>query len=249
MAVDKWFGPTASSSQRPRVPLGAPWSWGKKKDGTMRFCARPAWPQRLHEAERRHRCRESDEHSQTGLHGAKWFYVYRSAVWLLAGGAHEQDREKLAFAAPSPRGVYVFKVMPFGARGAPQAFQARRNLWLAGVIPSFRGVYIDDILIFSSTFDEHLRHVAAVLDRLAAFRLVAKVSKARFAATSLPFLGHVVGEGGIRPTRCWWRRCARRSRRATSRRCSRFLGLCGYYQQFVQDYAKIVEPIRRLRGR
>jgi hypothetical protein len=94
-------------------------------------------------------------------------------------------------------GSLEFLVMPFGLTNAPSTFQAVMNDVFRECLDDFVMVYIDDILIFSRTAEDHLRYVKLILARLRQHQLFAKLSKCEFNRASLPFLRHVVGQGGV----------------------------------------------------
>jgi hypothetical protein len=94
-------------------------------------------------------------------------------------------------------GSFEFLVMPFGLKNAPSTFQAVMNDVFREYLDEFVMVYIDDILIFSLTAQDHLRHVELILARLRQHQLFEKMSKCEFNRASLPFLGHVVGQDGV----------------------------------------------------
>ena len=104
----------------------------------------------------------------------------------------EEDRDKTAFC--SPHGKYRFTRMPFGLRNAPATFQRAMHNVLAGQ-DDYSDTYIDDILIFSRTWNEHVIHIQAVLEALRANGLTAKLKKCKWGAKTLEYLGHTVGKG------------------------------------------------------
>ena len=108
----------------------------------------------------------------------------------------EEDQAKMAFV--SPKGLYQFTTMPFGLRGAPATFQRLMNKLLRGT-ESYTGVYLDDILIHSPTWEEHLNHLSEVLKRLEQAGLTVKLAKCTFATAECEYLGHNVGRGGVAP--------------------------------------------------
>ena len=108
----------------------------------------------------------------------------------------DQDKGKTAFT--TPKGLYQFNVMPFGLSGASATFQRMMDGLLRG-LESFTSAYIDDIIIFSETWEDHIKHVREVLERLRKGKLKAKLMKCRFGMRECHFLGHVVGNGNLRP--------------------------------------------------
>ena len=108
----------------------------------------------------------------------------------------EEDRPKTAFI--TPRGLYQFKMMPFGLCGAPATFQRMMDQVIRGM-HKFASAYLDDLIIFSTTWEDHLTHLKAVLSRLQDLGLTTKLSKCQFAMTECTYLGHVVGNGVVKP--------------------------------------------------
>ena len=94
----------------------------------------------------------------------------------------EKDKDKTAFC--TPWGKYAFTRMPFGLRNAPATFQRCMNVVLEG-LEEFTGAYIDDVIVYSNSWEEHLRHLREVLDRLRKHGLTAKPSKCEWGASSL----------------------------------------------------------------
>ncbi len=106
------------------------------------------------------------------------------------------DEWKTAF--NTPRGHFEYLVMPFGLSNSPAVFQALVNDVLRDMVNQFIYVYLDDILIFSTSLQEHVQHVRRVLQRLLENGLFVKAEKCEFHAQSVPFLGHIVSAEGIR---------------------------------------------------
>ena len=111
----------------------------------------------------------------------------------------EDDQDKSAFC--TPWGKYQFTVMPFGLQNAPPTYQRKMDQVLDGML-EFAGAYIDDIIIYSQSWEGHVTHVALVLEQLKKFGLTAKPSKCQWEASSLTFLGHTVGGGTVSVPDC-----------------------------------------------
>ena len=107
-------------------------------------------------------------------------------------------------------------------------------------------VFFDDILIYSSSWAEHLQHVNIVLNALRAHHLHLKRSKCSFGATSVAYLGHVISEGGITMDADKVAAVAAWPTPRSSRGLRGFLGLAGYYRKFIQDFGLIAAPLTRL---
>ena len=107
----------------------------------------------------------------------------------------KEDRVKTAFS--TPYGLFQFHVMPFGLQGAPATFQRLIDRIIQGV--DFAAAYLDDLIVFSSTFDEHLAHLQTVFERLRKAGLTLKAKKCELGAAQCEYQGHVVGNGVVRP--------------------------------------------------
>jgi len=123
--------------------------------------------------------------------------------------------------------------MPFGLTNAPATFQRLMQCVLAGMTMEQCLVYLDDIIVFAPTFNEHLRRLREVLQRLSNAGLKVKVSKCQFAQREVRYLGHIVSAEGIRPDP------AKLDTVVTYPvgELRRFLGLANYYRQYVKDYS------------
>jgi hypothetical protein len=178
------------------------------------------------------------------LHGARFFTKLD-----LRSGYHQvrmrpEDVHKTAFRTHD--GLYEFMVMAFGLCNAPATFQALMNDVLRPFLRRFVLVFFDDILIYSKTWADHLRHLRAVFAELRHQQLFVKRTKCAFGATSIAYLGHVISEAGVamdpakvQAIRDW---SAPRSARAVRG----FLGLAGYYRKFIHNYGTIAAPLTAL---
>ena len=108
-----------------------------------------------------------------------------------------EDVPKTAFTTPF--GLFEYTVLCFGLTNAPATFQSVMNDVLRDVLGKFVLVYLDDIIVFSKTEDEHLMHLEIVMRLLREHKLYAKLSKCSFAQSEILFLGHKVGADGLRP--------------------------------------------------
>ena len=157
---------------------------------------------------------------------------------------HPDARHKTAFVTAS--GQYQFKVMPFGLRNAPHAFQmvmsqALRKLNWKSVI-----VYIDDTLVFSETFDQHLVHLAEVFQCLRENRLKLKPSKCHFAAQEVEYLGHLISRDGLKPNPSKIEVVKNYPTPKKVKDIRAFLGLCNYYRKFIKNYSLLAAPLNQL---
>lgn len=158
------------------------------------------------------------------------------------------DRDKLAFRWGNQ--VWRFTRMPFGARNAPAKFQRVMD----GIINdnnlgAFAVCFVDDVLIFSKNPADHIRHIAAVLDAIAAAGLLVHPEKSTFAAASVDYLGHYVSAYGLTPQEAKVL-AIRKMRLPTSQTELRAqLGFFNYYRCYVVDFAAMAKPLTRLTGK
>lgn len=152
----------------------------------------------------------------------------------------EKDRHKTAF--QTPLGLMQFKRVPFGLVSAPATFaRAMRELLEDSAINFF-----DDILVASTTWREHVDHVKKVFKILQNGGFTAKPDKVFVGFTKLEFLGHIVGEGSLRPMEDKIRNILKIATPKTKKQVRSVLGTIGYYKKFVPNYATIVAPINDL---
>ena len=148
----------------------------------------------------------------------------------------DEDKDKTAFL--SPHGKYRFLTMPFGLKGAPTTFQRLMDQVLDG-LDEFAAGFIDDMVIFSMVWGEHLTHLRTVLGRLKHDGLTAKARKCQLAMQSCVFLGHVVGEGCVRPEQAKVEAVREFQQPRTKKDVRAFLGLAGYYRRFLPNFSSI----------
>lgn len=160
----------------------------------------------------------------------------------LAKGFHqilikECDRKKTAFS--TPLGHYEFIRMPFGLKNAPATFQRLMNSVLRGYINNICVVYLDDILIFSTSLEEHKNNVQLVFNRLRENNLKIEIDKCKFFAKSTEYLGHIMTTEGFKPNPNKIEAIQKLKLPETAKQIKSFLGATGYYRKFIKDYAKI----------
>ena len=153
----------------------------------------------------------------------------------------EESRPKTAFVTHC--GLFQFRVLPFGLCNAPATFQRLMNTVLAGLIYKTCAVYLDDIVIASPTFEQHLMDLDEVLSRLRAAGLSLKLAKCQFCLSELSFLGYKVTSLGIHPDADKVAAVTEFKVPTNAKHVRQFLGLTGYYRRFVHNYAQIAEPL------
>ncbi|KAK9125231.1 hypothetical protein Scep_014077 [Stephania cephalantha] len=136
--------------------------------------------------------------------------------------------------------------MPFGLTNAPAVFMDLMHRVLKPYLDLFVIVFIDDILIYSKTREDHKQHLRETLQTLREHRLFAKFSKCEFWLAEVKFLGHVVGAAGIAVDPSKIQTITDWPTPSSVSEIRSFLGLAGYYRRFVKDFSKIASPMTRL---
>lgn len=164
---------------------------------------------------------------------------------------HHHSQEKTAFV--TPQGLYEFRVMPFGLMNAPAVFQRLMQQVISSLNsdsePEFVSVYIDDILVFSKTLEEHLLHLQRVIERITEVGLKLKPTKCKFVQKELEYLGHTVSRDGLKPNPRLVGAVEEFPEPTTVQEMRRFLGLCSYYRKFIPRFAAIANPLHNLTRR
>ncbi len=178
------------------------------------------------------------------LQGAKIFtrLDLRNAYHLVR--IKEGDEWKTAF--NTPLGQFEYRVLLFGLVNAPAVFQALVNDVLSDMLNIFIFVYLDDILIFSPSLQEHVLHVRRVLQRLLENRLFVKAEKCVFHASSVSFLGSVVSADGISMDPAKVRAVMDWPVPDSRTALQRFLGFANFYRRFIHNFSQVATPLTAL---
>jgi len=223
-------------------PAGYPVLFQKKKDGSLRLCVdykklnevtvRNSYPLPL----------INDIIDR--VKGAKYFTKLdlRSAYNLIR--IKEGDEYKTAFR--TKYGHYEYLVMPFGLKNAPAVFQSFINSVLRPFLEKSVILYLDDILIYSSSLEEHHKTVRSVLKTLLDNNLFAKLSKCEFDKDKVEFLGHIITGSGISTDPKKIKSIEEWPVPNCVKDVQRFMGLCNYYRRFVKNFAAIAKPLHAL---
>ena len=144
----------------------------------------------------------------------------------------------------SPFGKYEYIKVPFGLAQTPTYFQEL----MTGVLKDlpFAMAYLDDIIIYSSTPEEHLEHIRTVFEKLRDAKLSMKLSKCHFFAKEIQYLGHILGTDGIKPVPAKTEAIRAMHPPVNPKQVRTFLGLVGYYRKFIKNFAKIAKPLTTL---
>lgn len=145
----------------------------------------------------------------------------------------ETAKKKTAFITPGRK--YQFTRMPFGLKNAPATFQRLMDGILGGL--EYAAAYIDDVVVASDTWDNHLIHLQEVLGRIAQAGLKVKKLKCVFGRAEVSFLGHRLGKGKVHPQVAKVEAVRNFTKPTTKKALRGFLGLVGYYRRFVPDFA------------
>ncbi|GJW42489.1 putative nucleotidyltransferase, ribonuclease H [Tanacetum coccineum] len=223
-------------------PWGAPVLFVKKKDGSLRMCIDYRELNKVTVINRYPLPRINDLFDQ--LQRSRYF----SKIDLWSGyhqlRVHEEDVPKMTFR--TRYGHYEFLVMPFGLTNAPAVFMDLMNHVCKPYLDKFVIVFIDDILIYSKTKEDHEVHLKLILELLQEEKLYAKFSKCEFWLQEVRFLGHVVNKEGIHVDPSKIEAVKNRKDPSTPSKIHQFLGLAGYYRRFIKKNSKIAQPLTLL---
>jgi hypothetical protein len=178
------------------------------------------------------------------LHGARFFTNLDLRSGYHQVRMHPNDIDKTTFR--THHGHFEFLVMPFRLSNAPATFQALMNDVLHDYHRRFVLVFFDDILIYSSSWAEHLQHINIILSALRAHHLHLKRSKCLFGAPSVAYLSHVIAEGSVSMDADKVAAVAAWPLPRSAQGLHGFLGLVGYYMKFIHDFGIIAAPLTRL---
>ncbi|MCY3927570.1 MAG: reverse transcriptase family protein, partial [Acidobacteria bacterium] len=223
-------------------PWASPVVMVKKKDGTWRFCVdyRKVNAITHHDAYPLPRI----DATLDSLAGSTLFTTLDLASGYWQVELESSDKEKTAFS--TSKGHFEFNVMPFGLTNAPATFQRLMECVLAGISGELCLAYLDDIIVFSATFEEHLHRLATVLQRLQAANLKLKPAKCHFAQSKVEYLGHIISGNGIQVDPKKTTAISDYPVPANVKQLKQFLGLANYYRKFIQNYASVAEPLHKL---
>ena len=228
-------------------PSNSPWCspivMVTKKDGSIRFCCDF---RKLNEATIKD-CQPLPRIDDTldALSGSCWYSVtdMRSGYWQC--GLEESDREKTAFSIPGS-GLWQFRVLCFGLCGAPATFERLVERVLSGLTWKICMVYLDDIIVFSKSFEEHLQNLREVCSRLKTANLKLHPSKCSLFQKEVEFLGHKISEKGVSTDDRKIEAVKNWPTPKNVKDVRSYLGLCSYYRRYVQNFASIAKPLHEL---
>ena len=227
-------------------PSSSPWAsavvLAKKKDGADRFCIdyRMVNEKTLKDVYPLPRI----DDMLAALAGKKYFTSLDAASGYWQIPMDPQSIPITAFICHE--GLFEFVVMPFGLTNAPATFQRMMNVILGDLLWHKCFVYLDDILVFGSTFEEHFQNLKEVLQRMQAAGLLLKKKKCFFGLSSLVFLGFIVSKDGISSDPEKVRKLKDFPEPRNTTELKAFLGLGSYYRRFIKNFAILASPLHEL---
>lgn len=223
-------------------PFASPIVLVKKKDGSLRMCVdyRQLNAKTRKDAFPLPRIEESLD----SLTGARWFSTLDLASGYNQVPVSESDRSKTAFCTPF--GLFEWNRMPFGLCNAPGTFQRLMQRMFGDQQGQALLLYLDDIVVFSSSITQHLDRLGLVLKRLQDESLKVKLSKCDFFRSEVAYLGHIISAEGVSTDPKKIEAVAQWPQPTSVTELRSFLGFASYYRRFVEGFAKFAAPLHRL---
>jgi hypothetical protein len=225
-----------------KSPWAAPIVLVRKKDGSVRFCIDYRLLNNVTLKDSYPLPRIDD--SLDALRGSIWFSTMDLASGYWQVEMDPRDAEKTAFATTC--GFYQFRVMPFGLCNAPSTFERMMEYLLAGLHWETCLIYLDDIIVYADTFDQHLERLEEVLTRVRKGGLKISPKKCHFFQAKVKFLGHVVSSEGIATDPEKITAVQEWPTPSSVHEVRSFLGTCSYYRKFIKSFANIARPLHKL---
>ena len=223
-------------------PFASPIVVVKKKNGKIRLCVdyRKLNMRTIKDAY----ALPNIEETFSALSGAKWFSVMDLKSGYYQVELAEEDKHKTAFTCPL--GFWEFNRMPQGVTNAPSTFQRLMERCVGDLHLNEVLVFLDDLIVFSDTLEEHENRLMKVLNRLKDYGLKLSPDKCHFFQSSVKYLGHIVDARGVHtdPEKISALKDWPRPTNRKELKC--FLGFAGYYRRFVQGYSKIAKQLNAL---
>jgi hypothetical protein len=226
-----------SNSDWAMTPCFAP-----KPDGTWRFCVnfKPINNRCLGDCYPLPRAPDLLEIFQ----GCNYFSKLDAAMGYWQLPIHPDDTKYCSFICQE--GQFEFVRMPFGLMNAPSTFQRLNDRVLAPYLRKTCVVYLDDVIVYSRTFDEHVQHLTEVMTVMAESGQLLRPEKCDFFMKNCEYLGHTVGGGGIKMSDDKYTKILTFPIPQNRKQLKRFLGIVSYYRKFVKNLALLAKPLREL---
>ena len=223
-------------------PYGAPVLFVPKKDGRWRMCVDYRALNKQTIRDRYPLPRIDDLLDRLGK--AKHFTTLDLASGYHQIAVKEQDIPKTAFR--TQRGQFEFLVMPFGVANAPATFQRMMNSLFKEELDAFVLVYLDDILVFSQTLEDHIRHIRTALQKMRDAKFFARLHKCSFFQEKVEYLGFDVSRDGVQPSPEKVRTVVEWPQPQSVKDIRSFLGLAGFYRRFIRNFSLKARPLTDL---
>jgi hypothetical protein len=181
---------------------------------------------------------------QDRVHGAQFFMKMDLKSGFALIRIREGDEWKTAFR--TRYGLYEFNIMPFGLTNAPATFQDMMNHVFSDMINLGLVIYMDDILVYAKTIQEHDDLVRKVLQRLTKNKLAAEPAKCVWRVTEVEFLGYITGRDGIKMSQDKVETILSWKSPSSLTETQSFLGFTNFYRRFIQNYSQVARPLMEL---
>jgi dUTPase len=224
-------------------PWNAPIVCVRKKDGTLRLCVDYRELNKVTERDAIPLPRMDDALDE--LAGARIFSTMdlHSGYWQVK--VKEEDQTKTAFSVPQ-RGQFIWKRMPFGLVNSPATFTRLMALALEKEAWKTCLVYLDDVLVWATTVEEHLARLRTIFQLIREAGVRLKPQKCEFLKRRVTFLGHIVSQDGVETEPSKIEAVKEWPRPTSKKDVQSFMGLCGYYRRFIPDFSTVAEPLTKL---
>ncbi len=229
-----WISKSKSSYSSPIVCV-------RKKDGTLRLCCDFRGLNQKTVPDRQPIPKMQDV--LDGLGGNAWFSTLDQGKAYHQGFMTPESRHLTAFV--TPWGLYQWNRIPFGLKNAPAAYQRFMESVLDGLTHNICEVYLDDVIIYSKTFDEHVQNIRQVLQRFREHGVKVKPMKCSLFKHEVRYLGKIVSAEGYRPDPADTAalQTLKEKTPSTVGDVRKLLGMTGYYRRYLQDYSKRARPL------
>ena len=225
-----------------RSPWAAPIVVVRKPDSSIRLCIDYRQLNSITEKDAFPLPRVDD--AIDAMAGARYFSTLDLAAGYWQVEIDEAAKAKSAFVTPF--GLFEWNRMPFGLCNAPATFQRLMNRVLGDLVPNICLVYLDDIIVFSSTIEEHMSRLQTIFSRLRQAGLKIKPKKCSLLQSSVTYLGFLFSEQGVAPDASKFTAVQDWSSPTSLKEVRSFVGFASYYRRFVPHFSEIVEPLNRL---